>query len=183
VRKISGEYIANYGYNTYLKAYTRYREKCVSELVFKQNHLRDSNFSEIFDYWGVFVKDNPAGFCKVIMDEDFACLTYINFDPDYFKYNISAVLLDTLANYYVVERKMKINNSEREIFHTTQFHNFLCRQGFHKIYCTLNTRYNNMVGIIVHSLYPFRKILPEYGIFHKVKAVLLQEEIRREQYT
>lgn len=54
---------------------------------------------------------------------------------------------------------------------------------FRKVYAKLNIRYRRGIGLIVFGLYPFRKTIKKLnaGIFKKIYAVLLMEEIVREE--
>lgn len=182
VRAIDADWLARYGYETYRSAHARYRNAIpLSQETFYKNVTGSAGGP--FDYWGVFVGQDLAAYCQCIVEGNNVDTSVTRFHPVYLKHYSSYALIDFLINYYVIERRANLSNGDRSIVHDTNFQDFLLKMGFQKKFCRLNVAYQPVLKTIVKSLFPFRKIIatfPDRGLTHKVSALLLQEELKRQ---
>jgi hypothetical protein len=182
VEKISAEWLAANGYSCYASAFQRYRQaKPGTELLYRQNILKAVGGP--CEFWGVFAQDGRlAGYCRIDVEENHASTSVIKYNPDYLKQYSSYALMDSIANHYVAERGMLLNNGCRAIYHDTSVQDFLLKFGWKRKYCNLHVTYSPLLRIGIASLFPVRDLvakLPGHGLLGKMKALLNQEMIHR----
>ena len=181
-RRISAEWLADFGYECYLAAFSRYRHATpASQNDFKAPILQHVEYESVFQYWGVFVAERLVGYTECAVEAGKGVVTgVIKYDPDYLRRYPSYAMMDTLLNHYVAERGLPVNNGTRTISHDTNMQDFLLKFGFRRQYCTLNVQYRRLVGLAVMFLYPLRKLLPGWQAGRNIRALLFQEELKRE---
>jgi len=181
VRCISAEWLAEYGYECYQKAFDRYAHAVpMIESEFRSCTLSKVRYETLFENWGVFVEDRFVGYVECIVEGGGVNTSVIKYDPDYLKYYPAYAMMDTLLTHYVAERKLPMSNGTRAVSHDTNMQDFLLKFGYRRQYCRLNVMYQSYLKLAVSCLYPFRSFIPDKGIMHKAKALLFQEELRRE---
>ena len=136
--------------------------------------------------YGAFEKDSDkiGGFAVLIEHESYAQLSELKTMPILEKLGINAAIMAKICEDYnpQIEKGYYLSDGERSIFHETNFQDYLEKYfGFRKAYAKLNIKYRRGVGVIVAVLYPLRKGIRKLkgGIFKKLYAVLLMEEIVR----
>lgn len=181
IRQVSGDWLANNGYGCHLAAFTRYKNaKPLSEESFRNNIL--STLKGPFEYWGIFVQDNLAGYCQCIVEENTVYFTVSKYDPAYLKYQITYAHINKLIQHYVVQRGMVLYSGTRSIAHETNYQDLLLKLGHRKQHCTLNIIYQPWLIIAINTLFPLCKFidkLPDIGLFHRLQVALYQEGLRR----
>lgn len=181
VRQIDAEWLAAYGYDTYLAAFGRYKNaKPASEVGF-----RDSIATKIdgpFEHWGVFVGDRLAGYCECIIENNNVSMDVIKYHPELLQYYTSYALVSNMITHYVIKKRMTISNGTRSILHDTKFQEFLFKLGFRKQFCKLNVVYPPFIKTALQILFPLSPLiskLPDRGAVHKLQGLFYQEELRR----
>lgn len=178
VRRISTEWLAEYGYECYKKAFNRYSYTIpADENEFRSCILSKIGYETLFENWGVFVEDRLVGYVECVVEGGEVNTSVIKYDPDYLKYYSAYAMMDTLLTHYVAERKLPMSNGTRAISHDTDIQDFLLKFGYRRQYCKLNVMYQPYLKLIVSCLYPIRKFLPNKA--HKIRALLFQEELKR----
>ncbi|MDA8389001.1 MAG: hypothetical protein M0Z58_10135 [Nitrospiraceae bacterium] len=182
VEEIEAEWLVGNGYPCYAAASVRYRNhKPVSEAVFRRIILdtREGPFS----YWGVFHKGHLAGYCQCIIDGKQVSTNVTKYHPSYLRHRSAYALIDRLIQTYVAGRGMTLSNGNRSIAHDTNYQDVLINIGFRKQFCRLNIVYDRWLKLGVGALYPLRPLLaglPDRHVMHRIKALMRQEEIRRQ---
>lgn len=138
--------------------------------------------------YGAFEKDSDkiGGFAVLIEHESYVQLSELKTMPILEKLGINAAIMAKICEDYNprIEKGYYLSDGERSIFHETNFQDYLEKYfGFRKAYAKLNIKYRRGVGVIVAVLYPLRKSIRKLkgGIFKKLYAVLLMEEIVRKE--
>jgi hypothetical protein len=182
VERVAADWLAEHGYGVYRAAHERYANATpLAPETFRINVLGTKGGP--IEYWGVFVDKNLAGYCQCIVEEHNVDTSVTRFDPAYLKFYTSYALMSHLVDHYAVKNRIPLSNGERSIVHDTNFQDFLLKLGFRKQFCRMNIAYQPEVKAIVRIMFPFRKTfaaLPHRNPVHKIKALLLQEEIRRQ---
>lgn len=181
VRTVSAEWLADHGYACYLAAYTRYKHITpVSQETFRKNILR--TVGGPFEYWGVFVEENLAGFCQCVVEDNVVNTSVGKLDPAYLKHRSAYALNGRMVQHYVADRRMVITNGNRSVAHDTNFQDFAVKLGYRKQHCRLNIIYQPWLNRAVQITFRFRKVvdsLPDHGSAHNLKSLLFQEELHR----
>lgn len=95
--------------------------------------------------------------------------------PKHEKEAVNAAVVYAILKYYENDlmKGKYLCDGERNILHETAFQNYLEKYfGFRKAYCQLHIKYKFVFGLIVKTLYPFRKIIDKLSFLKKVSAVL-----------
>jgi hypothetical protein len=181
VKKIDGEWLADYGYSCYLAAFNRYQNATPdSKDIFRNTIL--STLEGPFEYWGVFYGEYLAGYCQCIVECTDVITNVTKYNPAFLRNRTAYALVSNLINHYVVEKGMALSNSNRSIAHDTKYQDVLISMGFRKQYCRLNVVYKQWLEFAIRAFFPLRKFiqyLPDRGYIHNVKSLLFQEELRR----
>lgn len=184
VSRVSFELIIEKGYTIYKSAFNRYKnsQAPANEQEFKNNILKTSNNSE---YFGVFLKETEQliAYAKNIVIEDFCNYSVLKFHPDFLKNYPSYVLFYAMNKYYLEDRKLKyVTDGARSISHETNIQDFLITKfKFRKAYCKLHIYYRKDILLIIHLLFPFRKVFIKLSgrYIGIINSLLLQENIVR----
>lgn len=189
VKQVNAGLIAQNSYALYKTALQEYGGivGIVSEEAYVSSILRDNNFPDLIEYFGVFCEDKLVGYSKNYIQGEVVSYAVIKFDPAYLSKYISYALIYEMNSYYLNERKMKfVYDGERSLLHESNFQDYLISKfKFRKAYCRLNVVYSRWFGLLIFALYPFKKsIVFLSNVLHmpflrKIKAVLLQEELAR----
>jgi len=178
---VDAEWFAEHGYNVYLAAHDRYTNATpLPKEKFRRNAL--GGLGGPFEYWGVFVGKDLAAYCQCTVEENNVDTTATRFHPEYLKLHTSHALISSLIDHYVTRNHKMLSNGERSVSHETNFQDFLLKFGFKKIFCRLNVIYQPWLQTTIQIAFPLRRIVnqfPDRAHFHKVRALLLQEHIRR----
>jgi hypothetical protein len=181
VRRVETQWVAEHGYATYAAAYARYKNSVpVSKAQFYTNILKSSTGP--FEYWGVFVRSDLAGYCQCVVEENHVATNVIKLDPSYLKHYVSYALVDQLCTHYVVQQGLAISNGNRSVAHDTNFQDFLLKFGFRKRFCRLNITYQPWLRATMKFIFPLRRLLaglPNHGPLNKLQILLFQEHLRR----
>jgi len=181
VERIDAEWLAKNGYHCYSAAYGRYKNARPSGIeTFQRNLMR--TVGGPFEYWGIFVGNNLAGYCQCIVEQRNVATNVIKFNPGYLKHYVSYALTTSLIEHYVSIQGKVLSNGTRSVAHDTNIQDLLLKLGFRKQFCRLNAVYQPSLGIAARAAFPFRKViaaLPDCGVSHKLRAFLFQEELRR----
>lgn len=181
VHRIDAEWLATYGYDCYCAAFARYKNALpVQEDIFRNDLLKTKG--DPFEYWGVFVGDQLAGFCQCIIEYNEVSTNIIKYHPAFLQYYTSYALIASMMHHYVGDKGLVLSNSSRSILHDTQMQDFLLKLGFRKQFCHLNVIYKPWLKFLVKTLYPMHRLiktLPGTSHIYKMQALLLQEELRR----
>jgi hypothetical protein len=181
VKRIEAEWLAEHGYTCYIAAYSRYRNATpVSKERFRKNIL--ATIGGPFEYWGVFVEENFAGYCQCIVEENIVNTSIGKLDPAYLKHRSSYALDSYITHHYVVERGLVVTNGNRSVAHDTNFQDFILKLGYRRQYCRLNVIYQPWLKTAIQIIFPFRQLvdrLPDRSFVHRLQALLFQEELQR----
>ncbi len=138
------------------------------------------------DSWfGLFSKENSSlvGYAIVLEKEEFVNLSVVAIDPDTYKKNSSAGLVDGILCYYQdSEKAIYICDGARNIRHQTNYQDFLISTfEFRKAYCRIKIKYKWWAGISVFLLRPFKKLLlkSNKGFFYNLGCILRLDEYAR----
>ena len=180
-RKITAEWLAANAYECYAAAFTRHgRAPYRTREKFRNDCVTDA--SGPFEFWGVFVGENLAGFTKCAVGEGYAAMVLGKFDPRYLPQYPAYALMDTMLAEYVARQEKLVTNGFRSIVHETNMQEFLEKFGFCKVYCDLRVIYRPLVRLCVSLLLPLRRAIDRVErppLAANVKALLAQERIRR----
>lgn len=180
-KRLDAEWIAHNGYNCYVSAFNRY----LNAVPLSEDQFHSSIAATIggpFEYWGVFLGDDLAGYCQCILEHNEVATSVFKYDPSFLKFYTSYSLLDTMLTNYVLENNLRVSNGSRSVAHDTDTQDFLLKFGFVREYCHLNIVYQPAFKLAVQSLYPLRKViyrLPRNSYTHKIQSILFQEELFR----
>jgi len=181
VERADPDWIAENGYACYTSAFSRYRNAEPDSKEEFQSLCREA-IGGPFEFWGVFVGDQLAGYEKFAVGPDYAASLVLKLDPKYLHESIGPAIKDTTLSTYVTDQGKTFHNGFRSVVHETNTHDFLLTLGFKRVYCDLKIVYRPAVKACVDMLYNSRPLLnrlPESSIKSKVLGLLSQEEIRR----
>ena len=171
-------------YRIYKKASERYTNFTpINESDFIKSKINDFENNV---YYGAYFKGENllCGYTSVKEQENVANFNTMKLDQDYFKFGLSYVLVFSVTEIYLRQKKFKyIHNGGRSIRHDTEMQNFLIKRlGFRKAYANLCVEYKFTLGLLIKICYPFRKLFNKSSgmLFHNVSALLFQERIARE---
>jgi hypothetical protein len=135
-----------------------------------------------FDYWGVFVGDQLAGYVKYFVGDDYVAGLEMKLDPQYLSLNPSSALQDTVLTAYVAKQRKTVYVGFRSLLHNTNIHDFLLRFGYRRVYCDLKLVYRPSIRGFVNLLHSLRKVadyIPASTCGNRIHSFLRQESIRR----
>ena len=183
---ISAEWLAEFGYDCYKKAFQRYSNaNPMSITEFRTNIQSKIDYQLLFEYWGAFFENNLIGYIECIIEDGKGVATNVSkYDPYYLKGDMkcypSYILTDTILSEYIIKRNLLVSGGNRAISHDTNIQDFRLKFGYGRQYCRLNVMYQPCLKLAISCLYPFRSLISDKGIMHKAKAILFQEELGRE---
>ncbi len=186
VKKINPVEKAEEIFEVLKKAYSAYPEKYRPTADFEE--LKTEAVKWAKDYvFGAYDRETGVlcGYAVLIKNGKHIMFSIQKTDPEKEKSGINAALVFGILEAF----KDDINNGcyivdgERNLVHETNFQNYLEKYfQFRKAYCNLNMAYKPVFGLIVKTIYPFRKILTKLdgiNIFHQINGILKMEEIAR----
>ncbi len=158
VRKVAAEYLAKHAYGVHARAHARYAEAqgrtvhSRGEGDFAREMLLAAEFSDIIDFWGVYVGDELVGYGQANRfgtAETFYAV--IELDPAYFKAYSSYAIVHTMNEFYLRECGVAyVNDGYRSILHRTQFQDFLVNKfGFERQVTGLHIVYRPWVAAVM----------------------------------
>lgn len=127
------------------------------------------------------------GFAVIIEHEDYAQLSQLKTNPVSERLGINAAIVAKICedyNYKIATGRYYLSDGERSIYHETRFQDYLEKYfGFRKAYAQLHIKYCCGINIVVHALYPFRRLIKKGTgrLFGKIYAVLLMEECTKKR--
>ncbi len=183
VRQVDSEYIAQFGYEVYMRAFEQY-DTFIEPMDTKhfEAYIRSK---ERCEYWGVFDKHSNklVAYSENFTEDDMCHYSTIKFHPEFLKNYTSYILFYEMNRYYLESKKMKyVNDGARSISHETNVQKFLMEKfKFKKAYVRLHIAYRRDVALAVKLLYPLKGLIEkiEHPLFKKISVILKQEAIRR----
>lgn len=138
VRQIDYPWLADNGYEVYVKAADRYKNfKIESHDKFRKDMLSHSSVhgSEAF---GVFVDEKLVAYVTLFICGRSVRGDTAHFNPAYSNAYPMYALYYTIAHHYITERGYKeFDRGSRPLMHETNVDEFLLRLGYRKKYCRL----------------------------------------------
>jgi hypothetical protein len=185
VKKVPAEYICQYGYDIYKKAFVSYKTflKPLSREVFQES-ITQRQMNQTLEYWGGWDKSgNFISYAENVLQESMCTYSTIKYDPEYLKLYPGYALIFEMNNYYLNELKLEyVNDGSRSISHETNIQDYLIQKfKFRKAYCNLNIVYSKKIKLLVSLLFPFLRFFEnrENSVLQKLYILLFQEKIRR----
>ena len=173
--------------NIQIRAYSDYPEEYRPDLTSTKLELEIYSWSkQKHVVFGAFNRESGdlCGYSLINEYDKYYYFAQQKVDPMYEKDEINAALVDGIIRYYEdrIRKGVPLVDGQRNTIHDTGFQDYLCRIfGFRKVYCKLNIKYRNWVGIMVKILYPFRNFISSKKgkLFHQISSVLYMEQIYR----
>ena len=184
IRKIQPKDYVQDLFDITIKAYSSWPEKY-------RPKMDKDQFYNMIDHWnncdvfGAFSRETGelCGYAQLSDRKSYVEFSILRVDPEKEKLAINAAIVYGILEYYKdrFDGMFYINDGSRSIRHETAFQDYLEKYfGFRKAYCKLNMYYRKWFGIIVHALYPARKLIKgKTNLGSRIKGILLMEEIRR----
>ena len=127
-----------------------------------------------------------AAYYRVKVHTTHIDLVTLKSNPRFEKQRVSQAIMRFVYEYFQkdIEKAKYLCGGTRNIYHQTNFQEFRERYfGFRKAYVNLHLQYAPFIGLIIKSLYPFRKIISKVPlkIANQINGVLLMEEICRKR--
>jgi hypothetical protein len=135
-----------------------------------------------FEFWGVFVEGELAGFAKCAIEGDYVAVLVSKLDPAYLPIFSSYALRDAILRHYVTELGRIVGDGFRSISHQTAMHDFLLKFGYRRMYCDLRIVYRPIVRAFVNLAFPFKILIDRFPSVEpaaSAQVFLAQEAIRR----
>ncbi|MFZ0283229.1 MAG: hypothetical protein WAL29_16380 [Bacteroidales bacterium] len=182
VRQVDAHFIAEYGYEVYISAFSRYKggAKPLDKYAFNQLISATKIFDDIYHYWAVFYNNKLIAYSMVaIYGNDEAEFSVSKFIPDYLKYYSHNSLIYTLTEHYLSKLSMQyFNTGFRSIYHKTDVQSFYIKKFlFNKKFLNMSVTYNYLLLYFINSTFPIRKLLSKAN--DELRAIYLLEEINR----
>ena len=153
----------------------------INEEIFKEQ-IQGWEKAKIY---GAFSKETNelCGYAVLEQHLGYLASSILRVNPKCEKQGINAAIVSFLlednseklnGNYY-------ISDGARSIRHETAFQDYLEKYfGFRKAYCKLHIKYRGIMGIVVKTFYPLRKMIKGNGkLSSLILGVLKMEEIKR----
>ena len=181
VERIYPSWLSENGYGCYAAAFAKYRNtRPDPKSKFEEECL--GSVGGPFDFWGVFVGDQLAGYVKYFVGTDYVAGLEMKLDPKYLSLNSSSALQDTILTSYVANQSKTVYVGFRSLLHDTNIHDFLLRFGYRRVYCDFKLVYRRSIRGFVNLLFSLRKVanyIPESTWDNRIHSLLRQEGIRR----
>jgi len=169
VRQLDYLWLADNGYDVYIKAATRYKNfRVESHDKFRKDMLSHSSVhgSEAF---GVFVDEKLVAYVTLFICGRSVRGDTAHFNPAYSNAYPMYALYYKVAQHYLNEKGYKeFDRGTRPLMHETNVDDFLLRLGYRKSYCRLG----------VYFAWPVRAVLGIARIFRKVYELILPNRYR-----
>jgi hypothetical protein len=181
VERMSPLWLSANAYCCYVAAFAKYRNAQPDPRSKFEAECRGAAGGP-FDFWGVFVGDQLAGYIKYFVGADYIAGLEMKLDPQYLSLNPSSALQDTVLTTYVLNQHKTVYVGFRSLLHDTNIHDFLLRFGYRRVYCDFKLVYRRSVRMFVNFLYSFREVanhMPDSSWSNKIHSLLRQENIRR----
>ena len=182
VRQVDAGFIAEYGYDVYISAFSRYND--LIKPIGKNEYIKMINatkdFDDIYHYWGVINGNKLIAYAVIALyGEETADISVAKFMPEYLKLRPGNALYYVMLKYYLQDKAIHyLNAGVRSIYHKTNAYEFLIKNfSFRKANLSLRVIYNQPFSYFLKLTYPFRGVLGKVN--SKLKAIYLLEEIRR----
>jgi hypothetical protein len=182
IRQVDAGFIAEYGYDVYLSAFSRYQGviKPIERNDFIKLIGTTKDFDDIYDYWGAFYKDKLIAYMVIaIYGDEEADISVGKFNPEYLQHRPSDALVYTVSQYYLQNESLPyLNAGLRNIYHkTTVQHYLLGKFPFKKIYLYLGVTYNYILHYFLKATFPLRRWLSQ--VHQDMRLIYMLEEIRK----
>jgi hypothetical protein len=182
VRQVDAGFIADYGYEVYASAFSRYQN--VIKPMGKNDFIKlvgaTQNFDDIYDYWAVFYRNKLIAYSLVaIYGGEEAAISVVKCIPEYFKFYPYNALFYSMTKYYLQYKSLHyLNAGFKSIYHNTNMHEYLIKRlSFKKVYLNLGIIYHRLFSYFIKLTYPFRGTLSKSS--HKLKTLYMLEDIRK----
>ena len=178
VEKISDERLIQEGYEVYCQACEGYRIK--AQPPTRQEFEDRIRYGQENEFWGVFEleTDKLVAFCMNLVTEEKADYKTMKAIPEWQQQYAYYGLLYEMNRYYLEERKLKyVTDGTRSVTEHSKIQPFLINKlRFRRAYCQMEMHYVWWLWIVIHLLFPFRKLFPQGG---RVRGLLNQESMTR----
>jgi hypothetical protein len=183
VRRIEYPFLAENGYDVYVKASSRYSNfKPESKEQFSHRMLKHCNI-EGAEAFGVFVDEKIIAYMTVFICGDSVRGDTAAFDPDYSNAYPMYALYFRVAQHYVNERGYReFDRGTRPLVHDTNIDDFLLRLGYRKAYCRMGLYLALPVRIaliVVRVLRKFVKYMLPSRYYLTLEGLLKAQDITR----
>jgi hypothetical protein len=182
IRQLDAGFIAKYGYDVYLSAFSRYQG--VIKAMERKNYENMINttldFDDIYNYWGGFFKGKLIGYIVIaIYGDEGALMSAAKFAPEYFKYHLSDALFYTISQHYLQDKLLPyLDAGFKNIYHKTTIQEYMIKKfSFKKTYLNLRVTYNPILNYFLKVTFPLRGWLSK--VHHDWGSIYMLEEIRR----
>lgn len=155
VHRITARELSESGYETFVKAHSRYHKakwSPPSKEEFRLRVARDDTFPKLRHQWGVFSQGRLIAFAQnQVFDRLEVNYSLIKFDPDYSQLYPVYALIYAMNEYYLNrERISYVNDGFCSVYHETQFQKFLMDKfNFIPAHTRLNVRYDGFLGALL----------------------------------
>ena len=182
VRMVSREEMLAQGYEVHASSAESYKIKAVVPSVEEYERGLSVENAKTHDYWAAFDKETRKmiAFSINYVHGEICDYETMKAIPSYQKSHYPYYgLLYEMNRYYLEEKGLNfVNDGARSITNHSNVQPFLIDTfNFRKAYCRLNLTYKWWFGIIVKSLYPFRRFIK----ITKVQAILNMEAMARNE--
>jgi hypothetical protein len=182
VRQVDASFIAEYGYEVYASAFSKYQGviKPIGRNDYTKLISTTKDFDDIYHYWaGVYNNKVIAYSTVAIYGNEEANISVFKAMPDHLKYYPSNALFYSMNKHYLLDHSMHyINAGFRNIYHKTNMHEFLLKRlSFKKVSLNLCITYNNLLLCFLKLTYQFSGVLGKCS--SDLKAIYTLEEIRK----
>lgn len=157
-RKIDYQWLADAGYDVYIKAASRYKNfKVESRDTFKKKMLNSSSIPGA-EAFGVFVDDKLVAYITLFICGQSVRGDIAHFDPAYSNaYPMFALYYNVTHHYLKGGAYKEVDRGSRPLMHETNIDDFLLRLGYRKRYCRLGFYLVPPVKLILKIARIFRK--------------------------
>lgn len=153
VERVDAGYIAEYGYDVFVRAFQRYRntkKPGVSACDFRKRTLAMKDFDDIIHFWGIFHKQKLIAYAQnYIYDNIEVNYSTVKFDPDFLRLYPSYALFYSMNKFYLGEKRFEYaNDGFRNILHETNIQKYLIEKfKFREMYTGLSLFYRPYLSI------------------------------------
>lgn len=184
-RIISGKILSDIGYECYRSAMQRHSQTVSLDEAAFRRLMPNYDLDKAHEVWGLFMGEKMIGYATYRIIDDIVYEEDTIFDPHYFKYHSSYVLIHATTHHYLNEKNFKyILCGWRSMSHETNFQEFTMDKFMRrKAYCKMGLEYAPMYGMLAAIIYHSKAIwsrvyLPE-SIKNKLNVVYRLNEIKK----
>ncbi|MEX0804353.1 MAG: hypothetical protein WD688_13700 [Candidatus Binatia bacterium] len=184
-RIISGKALSDAGYDCYRSAMQRHSQTVSLDEAAFRRLMPNYDFDDAHEVWGLFMEEKMIGYAIYRIIDDIIYEEDTIFDPHYFKYHSSYVLIHTSTHHYLNERNFRyILCGWRSVSHETTFQEFTIDKFMRrKAYCQLGLEYAAIYGmgavIVCQSKAIWSRLRLPGSIKNKLNVIYKLNQIQR----